>query len=141
MTRLDQALEIFQQDMQDPQNQSQFYDLFLNSAFYVPTLDADAVGDADADTRERAVPLIIEAEGDDYMMLFDTEERLREWAQAEVDFVVLPGHVLAANSQPPLHWALNVGCERSKAFLPEEIAWLKEVVERCDAAEQTPAQG
>lgn len=138
MTRLDQALEIFQQDMQDPQNQSQFYDLFLNSNFYVPTLDVES--DAAA-AGERAVPLIIEAEGDDYMMLFDTEDRLREWAQAEVSFVLVQGHVLAANSLPPLHWALNVGCERSKAFLPEEIAWLKEVVERCDAAEQTPAQG
>jgi len=142
MTELDQALEIFQQHMQDPQKQSQFYDLFLNSSFYVPTLDSEAAADGmEPEAGEKAVPLILEAEGDDYLLLFDTEERLREWAQAEVRFVLVPGHVLAVNSTPPLHWALNVGCERSKAFLPEEIAWLKEVVERCEAGAQPQEEG
>jgi hypothetical protein len=38
---------------------------------------------------------------------------------------------------PPLHWALNVGSEYSKQFLPDEIAWLREVVERCNEAAAT----
>jgi hypothetical protein len=135
MTDFDKALQIFQQDMQDPQNQSQFYDLFLNATLYIPTLDEQAVAEAaEPATKWHAVPLIIEAEGNDYLMLFDSEERLRNWAQAEVGFVEVPGHVLAATSTPPLHWALNVGSEPSKQFLPEEIAWLREVVERCDAS-------
>ncbi|HZV81747.1 MAG TPA: SseB family protein, partial [Geobacteraceae bacterium] len=54
--------------------------------------------------------------------------------QAEVDFVEVPGHLLAANTMPPLQWALNVGTEYSKRFLSEEIAWLKDVVEQCEAA-------
>jgi hypothetical protein len=33
---------------------------------------------------------------------------------------------------PPLHWALNVDTAYSKQFLPDEIAWLREVVERCN---------
>jgi hypothetical protein len=37
-------------------------------------------------------------------------------------------------SAAPLHWAMNVGTEFSKEFLPEEIAWLREAVERCDAS-------
>jgi hypothetical protein len=80
------------------------------------------------------LPLVIEAEGNDYLMLFDTKERLLSWAQTDAPFVEVPGHVLAATTMPPLHWALNVGTEYSKSFLPEEIAWLREVVERCNEA-------
>lgn len=29
----------------------------------------------------------------------------------------------------PLHWALNVGSDYSKTFVPEEISWLAEMVE------------
>ena len=38
----------------------------------------------------------------------------------------------------PLHWALNVGTDFSKQFLPDEIAWLREVVEQCNAAADKP---
>ena len=85
-------------------------------------------------TRGDTDALVIEAEGSDYLMLFDTRERLNTWAQAEVDFVEVPGHVVAANTMPPLQWALNVGTEYSKRFLSEEIAWLKDVVAQCEAA-------
>jgi len=141
MTAFDKALAIFQQDMEDSRNQSQFYDLFLNSNFFIPVLDEPGTGEEEPGPKGHAVPLIIEAEGNDYLMLFDTEERLRNWAQAEVSFVVVPGHVMAATSVPPLHWALNVGSEVSKQFLPEEIAWLKEVVDRCEAATGPGAEG
>ncbi|HEY6008691.1 MAG TPA: SseB family protein [Geobacteraceae bacterium] len=135
MTELDQALEALRQDMNDTKSQSRFYDLFLNAVFCVPTLDgqahdmpADAAGEGDV------MPLVIEAEGHDYLMLFDTRERLCDWAKAKAPFVEVPGHVLAATTMPPLHWALNVGTAYSKRFVPDEIAWLREVVERCNAA-------
>jgi peptidyl-prolyl cis-trans isomerase C len=70
-------------------------------------------------------------------MLFDTEERLKSWATDDVKWVGVPGYVLAATTMPPLHWALNVGTEHSKQFLPDEIAWLREVVERCNEAAKT----
>jgi len=130
MTAIDKALALLAQDRHDPKALSEFYDVFLNTNFFIPTLDDDESG---AVEKEHAVPLIIEAEGNDYLLLFDSEERLRNWAQAQVGFVEVPGHVIAEMSTPPLHWALNVGCEQNKQFLPEEIAWLREVVERCDA--------
>jgi hypothetical protein len=134
VTEIDKALSIFEQDRNDPGKQSGFYNLFLNSNFYVPTVDGKTEAGAEGGGETgHVVPLVIEAEGTDYLMLFDTEARLRTWAQAEVSFVEVAGHVLAAMSAPPLHWALNVGSEPSKLFGPEEIAWLKEVVERCDA--------
>jgi hypothetical protein len=136
MNELDKALEIFQQDKDDA-GRAQYYDLFLNSTFFVPTHeDQDPSSAGENAPIGHVIPLIIEAEGNDYLMLFDTKERLRSWAQAEVSFVEVHGHVIAAMSTPPLHWALNVGAEYSKEFLPEEIAWLREAVERCEAKAQ-----
>jgi len=135
LTELDIALKALRQNMDDAKGQSKFYDIFLNASFFVPTLDEkEFKGDADALQEGQVLPLIIESEGNDYLMLFDTKERMQAWAEADVQWVDVPGHVLAATTMPPLHWALNVGTEYSKQFLPDEIAWLKEVVERCIAA-------
>ncbi len=131
MTEMDQALENLRRDMNDATNQSKYYDLFLNATFFVPTF---VEGGTEAAGEGEVMPLVIEAEGNDYLMLFDTKERLVAWAQTDAPFVEVPGHVLAATTMPPLHWALNVGTEYSKSFLPDEIVWLREVVERCNAA-------
>lgn len=138
MTPIDEALQAMRQDMADAKRQSKFYDLFLNTTFYVPTLDPQELEGATVEEGQ-ILPLIIESEGDDYLMLFDTEERLKNWAENDVKSVGVPGYVLAATTMPPLHMALNVGTEFSKQFLPDEITWLREVVERCNAAapEQT----
>lgn len=135
MTEIDKALEILRQDMNDAKNQSKFYDVFLNTGFHVPTLEKGMEGAGAAVEEGQVLPLVIESEGNDYLLLFDTKERLTAWAQVEgeVASVQVPGHVLAATSQPPLHWAMNVGTEFSKQFLPDEISWLREVVEKCDA--------
>lgn len=130
MTALDKALQVFQQDMHDQKNQSQFFDLFLNSTLYIPTSEEKA---AEGEAKGHSAPLVITAEERDYLMLFDSEERLKEWAQEEVTFVAVPGHVVAVNSPSPLHWMLNYGCEYSKQFVPDEIAWLKKAVDACNA--------
>ena len=134
MTELDQALENLRKDIRDPKSQSKYFDIFLNSTFFVPTLDEKEMDCVDSVTAESEVlPLVIESEGNDYLMLFDSKERLHSWAQAEVDSVEVPGYILAATTRSPLHWALNVGTEYSKQFLPDEIAWLRDAVERCNA--------
>jgi hypothetical protein len=134
MTELDQALETLRQDMTDAKSQSKFYDLFLNGTYFVPNQEEeDLAGAGEGAADGHVLPLVIESEGNDYLMLFDSKERLHAWAQAEVGSVEVPGFVLAATTQPPLHWALNVGTPYSKQFVPDEIAWLREVVERCNA--------
>lgn len=131
---LDQALVVLRQDMNNAKSQSKFYDIFLNTDFLVPTLDPQEL-DGEAELAEGEVlPLIIEAEGHDYLMIFDSEDRLKGWAGESAKWVPVPGHVLAATTMPPLHMAMNVGTEYSKQFLPDEIAWLREIVERCNQA-------
>lgn len=141
MNEMDEALEALRQNMSDPTTQSRFYDLFLNASFHVPIFQEEVEGEAGG--TGQALPLVMESDDNDYLMLFDSRERLLAWTGEEVPSVEVPGHVLAATSQPPLHWALNVGTEFSKQFLPDEIAWLREVVERCnaEAAKEAGAQG
>lgn len=139
-TGLDQALHALRLDMGDAGNQSKFYDIFLNTTFCVPTLDQQEFAGEAAVEEGQVLPLVIESEGNDYLMIFDTEDRLKAWAADDVKWVGVPGFVLAATTMPPLHWALNAGTEYSKQFLPDEIAWLREVVERCNEAAATQEQ-
>lgn len=126
MSEFDKALQDFLQDMDDRERQTRFFDLFLNTTFCVPTYEEKQNGQG-AD-EGKAAPLVLSAEGRDYLMLFDTEERLVDWAQQQASFVAVPGHVLASNTPENLHWMLNYNCEPSKEFSPEEIAWLQKAV-------------
>jgi len=133
MTELDQALETLRANPDDHKAQSGFYDLFLNSIFFVPTLD-EMIDTDDKSAKEKVeVPLIIEADGIDYLVFFDQEQRLNEWAEKEAPSLQLPGHVLAEMTTVELHWAMNIGTDYNKQFAPDEIAWLKDVVARCKA--------
>ena len=141
MTEIDQALSALELDRRNPDKQSRFYNLFLNTTFYVPTLEDEAeTGATESAEKGPVLPLVIEAEGRDFLMLFDTQERLQAWAQAEADCVEVPGHVIVAMSEPPLNWALNIGSESSKLFSQEEIAWLKGVVAQCEDGKSTPQE-
>jgi hypothetical protein len=135
MSQLDDALTELRQNMDDAKCQSKYYDIFINSTFFVPTMEEELTPDeaAKAATDNQVAPLIMQSDGNDYLMLFDSRERLFAWAKSEVSFVEVPGHVLAVTCVPPLHWALNVDTEFAKPFIPAEIAWLKDVVEQCDA--------
>jgi SseB protein N-terminal domain len=130
MTELDTALEILLRDIENPENQSQYYNQFLDTSFFVPIHDPANIEGTETLNEDDVVPLVIESEGNDYLMLFDTRERMNDWAHFEVQHVVMPGEQLAITSIPPLHWALNAGTDHSKLFLLDEIAWLKGIAGR-----------
>jgi len=135
MTELDKALEVLQDNPQDHKAQSGFYDLFLNSGFYVPTI-RETFENEDGSTEENAeVPLILENDDTDFLVFFDEQQRLNDWAEEDAPCVKLPGHVITEMSTPELHWALNIGTDYFKTFVPEEIGWLKDVVKRCKEEE------
>jgi len=138
MTELDQALERLWQDSEEPAAQVGFYDLFLNTTFFVPTTDGEP-STGGCGSKNSMAPLVVEYEGEDYLVLFDSEERLTGWAEKTLPFAEVPGHVLAKMSVPGLYWALNVGTEHAKQFVPDEIAWLKEIVNQ--SAEEDGSTG
>jgi len=135
MTDIDQALESLRANPDDRKAQAGFYDLFLNSSFFVPTANEMVEVDEKGSPENIEVPLIVESEGTDYLVFFDQKKRLDDWAEKVAPSVHLPGHVLAEMTPAGLHWAMNVGTDYNKQFAPDEIAWLKDVVERCKAEE------
>ena len=139
MTKMDQALEACRQDSK---MQPVFYDLFLNSLFFIPTIEEEKVTGQDKTEQKSpddgAIPLLVEAEGKSFLMLFDTIKRLHNWAEEDAKYVALPGHAIAEMSLPHLHWAMNYGTEQQKQFEPDEIEWLKDVVRQ--AKEDDPVQ-
>lgn len=105
-----------------------FYNAFLSATIFISTVDSP---DEEKQTRTRAgdndtiSPIIIESDGDQYIMLFDSKERLASWAQREVGFTALAGHAIVEKMGTDFHWALNVGTAHVKTFVPDEIKWLK----------------
>lgn len=133
MTPIDQALKALRANHDDPKAQSGFYDLFLNSSFFVPTVNEEVSTDGSSAKEKIEVPLIIVADGVDYLVFFDQQQRLNDWAEEEAPCLQLPGHVLTEMTPAELHWAMNIGTDFNKQFAPDEIAWLKDVVKRCKA--------
>jgi len=141
MTPLDTALQGLRDNPESTDLRNDFYRLFLSTTFYLPTYDEESGGISVNKNDEKMLPLIMEAEGENYMMIFDLEERVAEWAEEGVHCIALPGHVVVEMATEQLHLAMNVGTEQAKQFVPEEIAWLKEVVkqgrEAAEAEDQT----
>ena len=137
MTEIDQALATLRANPRDHKAQSGFYDLFLNHSFFVPTIEEEVEIDDKGTRGKTEVPLIIEHEGTDFLVFFDQQQRLNDWAEKEATCLQLPGHVLAEMTPDGLLWAMNIGTDYTKQFFPDEIAWLKDVVAKCKAAEQS----
>lgn len=132
MTSLDQAMNKMHDDPDNIENRHHFYSVFLQTNFFVPTFNeekGEMAKDAEV-PEEKALPLIMESEGSDFMMLFDLEDRVVDWAEEGVQCLTIPGYVAIAMATEGLHLAMNVGTDYSKQFVPEEIAWLKQVVEK-----------
>lgn len=132
MTKLDDAIKL---GAQDSKNQSSFYDLFLNSLFYIPVLEEEEKDEKE----EGALPLLVEANDKTYLMLFDTIKRLTDWADEDVKYLAVPGHAITEMSSPNIYWALNYGTELQKFFEPKEIKWLKVVVQQIKETGQQQA--
>ena len=122
MTPLDQAYV----EATKNNKESVFYNEFLSSTIFIPTINSpEEEKHSRAGDDDTISPIIIESDGEKYLMLFDSKERLASWAQREVGFAALPGHAIVEMMGPDFHWALNVGTEYTKTFVPEEIEWLK----------------
>ena len=133
MTPLDKA---FIEAQENPGREADFYNLFLNSDLFIPTHDIPKDRkEIRLEKGETISPIIIESQEVQFLMLFNTEERLSAWAKREIGFVRIPGHAVVEMADPSIHWALNVGTEYFKEFVPEEIEWLKSSLEQSKAKE------
>jgi SseB protein N-terminal domain/SseB protein C-terminal domain len=128
--------------MKNSDEQSTFYNAFFNAMLYIPTHE---LPEEDQQRRagddESISPIFSESEGIQYLMLFDSKERLSAWAQREVGFVALPGHAIVEMMNTDIHWALNAGTDHMKTFVPDEIQWLKETIAKSKGQEGQVPEG
>lgn len=123
MSPLDQAYVTGMETKQE----TVFYNAFLNATIFIATANAPTQEkEKRAGGQDTISPIIIESDGAKYIMLFDSKERLLSWAKREVGFAAIPGHAIVEMMSPEFHWALNVGTEHVKTFVPDEIKWLKQ---------------
>ncbi len=134
MTDLDKALVALKENPEDPNTQMAFYGLFLSSVFYVPMRTEKINAATEGSEKEVDLPMIIDNEGSDFLVFFDQQKRLTDWADKSVRSAQMPGYVLTEITEPGVFWAMNVGTDHDKQFSPEEIAWLKGVIARSKGA-------
>lgn len=89
ITPLDKALVAAQQNAE---LQSAFYNVFLGSQLFIPTLD-HPVQDSTihrSQAGEKFTPYVVEYNGKKYLPVFDSIERLSKWIQKQAAYVVMP---------------------------------------------------
>ena len=127
LTALDKALKAVKTASAKPE---EFYNLFLSTSLIIPTWSKpEKTEERLAGENETFDPVIIESDGEKFLMLFDTTERLVSWAKREVGYIAVPGYAIVEMSLPGVQWVLNVECEYMHQFVLDEIAWLKSCVQ------------
>ena len=140
MTPLDSALAAAQKD---EQKQSAFYNTFLETQLFIPTVDNPAPDSAPRRSQEgeRFTPYVVEQSGKMYLPVFDSLERLSSWIQREATYICMPAHALVRSIQSDVHLALNIGTPLWKEFGPDEVQWLREGVEQAQPHATTVPAG
>lgn len=127
MSQLDDALL---EARRNESGQAVFYNLFLNSDVIFPTHD-HAIGNTNprrSREGETFKPIMIEHQGKVILPIFDSVERLQNWARREVNYICMPAHALVRSIQGSVFFVLNTGTEFTKEFAPEELAWLRDSI-------------
>lgn len=127
-TPLDTALE---NARADPDRQLEFYDLFLQSDLCFPVYDPDDETAADESRGNGGTisPWWLEDEGKLVLPVFDTEERLADWADRAVRFAMVGGGNIVemlSSHQPQPRLAFNIGLDSFHLFVEDELEWLLE---------------
>ena len=121
MTELDQALEVARQN---PSQANYFYDTFLNATLYIPAKRAteEESNWEQIKTTERFFPLYLRKGETRAVPVFDTMERMQEWAEPKLfDYIQLKGHLFLKVIAEDVHIVLNEGIAESRYHFTSEI--------------------
>lgn len=112
--------------------EGEYYTLFLNSVIYVPTWDIPNDNlDADSDEEEMSfTPMVMEDNGEQIVCIFDSEERLLDWAEGDdVNIISLQGYDVLELLGEQYILLLNTRTEYAKEFSIEESQYILSSVE------------
>jgi hypothetical protein len=137
MTELDQIITKAYQNEGKKEDVNKVYLTFLQTLLYVPVKkDLDPTL-----TDEPFAPLFTKIENQTYMLVFDTVNRLKNWANDAIDqmnYVELSGHDVIFGIHPEVYLCLNVGTQFYKEFSPDEVFHLKKIVAKIQTLKNNP---
>ncbi|MDA0241086.1 MAG: SseB family protein [Proteobacteria bacterium] len=135
MTPLDTALS---KAMNEVGKVEAFYNLLMQEEVLVPVseLPVEEPGAVNSADGMSIKPVIVDHDGQPTLMLFDTEDRLSDWAEGEMAFVGLQGHVVFTMIDGDYQVVLNPGQELHKVFGNDEVQWLHDVATGAPPAPQ-----
>jgi hypothetical protein len=129
MTELDEKLQQAYQHNSDQDKINKVYTTFFRTNLYMPITRL-------IDQEEPFVPYYVVEDEQYFVPVFDTAERLQDWAEADlsnVDFVQLSGMEVLRGVGEAVFLCLNVGTKYYKEFSPEEVARLKLMIAKIDS--------
>jgi hypothetical protein len=134
MTPIDKLVNQVVASKGEPQALTQLYDAFFKTSFIIPSKKlTEAEQAAATKSGEPFVPLYTEHDDHYFLLSFDTEKRLDDWAgdnRDEIDFFKILGSNLVRALGDNVYLCLNFGTEHYKEFPPEEIKRLKTIIEK-----------
>lgn len=134
ITPIDAALIAMTATPEDDALRLRFYERLADSELFL-ALDGEPGED-------QVTPQIFPVEGASYVLVFDREERLADFAEGTAPYAVLSGRGLAAMlAGQGIGLAVNPGCEASLLVPANAVDWLAETLaEAPDEVEETPEE-
>lgn len=123
----------FEAVRQDPSRQMEFFGAFLNAELFFPVVGVPIAESEETTELEGGDALslfLLEVDGAPVLPVFDTVERLTEWADGnEMQYGSMPGNgivEMAASHDPTVQVVLNVGQESFVQFSANDVEGLHE---------------
>jgi len=126
MTPLETAFDAMQAAPEDDGLRLRYYAALADSMLVVLR-----EGEADLESAQMSVrPKLVEIEGGQAVLAYDSEEALTEAAGAVVDYVTLPGRVIVQQlAGQSICLGVNLGAEKGAFLLePEGVDWLAQTL-------------
>jgi hypothetical protein len=139
MTELDRlmAAAFSSEGQQDAVNK--VYLTLLRMPVFVPVQKRDPKKFISENTEEPFKPLFANIDGNFFMLIFDTLERLTVWAGDQfehIDYVEISGRDIFFGINEEVYLGLNADTEFYKEFSPDEVKRVKMIIARIDQLRQ-----
>ena len=139
---IETALDLaFERARSAEEDSGAFYDALFATTVFMPIRNAYNEAGESSDTEAQSIePLVWEVEGDETLLLFDTEERLARWATEPMNYVGIPGSTFFKMFQGELQVAVNLTVAPSSVMIPVDVvSWLHDRAEAMVETEEVPA--
>ncbi len=134
MTKIDDLIAKAYGSEGKPEDASRVYEAVLKATLFVPCKKmTPEEKDAAQQAGEPFEPLFTEHKNQFFLLSFDTEARLNDWAgemRSEIEHFEILGSNLITALGDQAHLCLNFGTKNYKEFPPDEIAQLKIILKK-----------